>query len=78
MDWFSLQPQHETLGLDGKDHMADAYQSLERDSSEEEKVHQQNAQNLYQHNGYGLSYIRSTRQLLPAGINASNEEHEIS
>ena len=52
MDWFSLQPQHEALGLDGKDHVSNAYQSLERDVNEESS-HVQGA------------YTRTTRQLLP-------------
>ena len=77
MDWFSLQPQHESLGLDGKDHMADAYQSLERGTAEEEEAQQQNAANLYQHGGYGIAYTKTTRQLLPhpnQRINSSNHE----
>lgn len=57
MDWFSLQPQHEALGLDGKDHLLRAYRH-EEDGPEESPPNMRKI-------GVNPIYHQSTMSLLP-------------
>jgi hypothetical protein len=82
MDWFSLQPHHEHLGLDVKDHQTHAYKELENEfedgavekmSSKGVAAHQSRLRTHPRQMGANPTYKESTGGLLD-NVNSINDQ----